>query len=74
MLLKYEQLLRKRGQMQNSTIKNEPLYDYRYAKNDRLGFTSEQDLKILHSLYPNARKIKVTYSVPGEAHFVIING
>lgn len=50
-----------------------PLYEYKYVKDERLGFTREQDLKVLHSLYPQARNIKVTYSVAGEAHFVLRN-
>ena len=49
------------------------LYEYKYAKDERLGFTREQDLEVLYSLYPQARNIKVTYSIVGEAHFVIIN-
>lgn len=53
--------------------KKAPLYDYKYVKDERLGFTREQDLKVLHSLYPEARKIKISYSVAGEAHFVIVN-
>ena len=54
-------------------IQNKPLYEFLYAKNDRFGFTEEQDLEILRKLYPDARKIKVIYSVPGEAYFVITN-
>ena len=50
-----------------------PLYEYKYVKDERLGFTREQDLKVLHSLYPEARKIKVTFSTVGEAHFVLMN-
>ena len=53
--------------------KNKPLYEFLYAKNDRFGFTEEQDIEILRKLYPDARKIKVIYSVPGEAYFVITN-
>ena len=54
-------------------IQNKPLYEFLYAKNDRFGFTEEQDVEILKKLYPDARKIKVIYSVPGEAYFVITN-
>lgn len=54
-------------------IQNKPLYEFLYAKNDRFGFTEEQDIEILRKLYPDARKIKVIYSVPGESHFVITN-
>lgn len=54
-------------------IQNKPLYEFLYAKNDRFGFTEEQDIEILRKLYPDARKIKVIYSVPGEAYFVITN-
>lgn len=54
-------------------IENKPLYEYKYAKNNRFGFTKEQDLKILYTLYPNARKIQITFSAPGEVHFVITN-
>ena len=54
-------------------IQNKPLYEFLYAKNDRFGFTEEQDIEILRKLYPDARKIKAIYSVPGEAYFVITN-
>ena len=54
--------------------KNKQLYEYKYVKDERLGFSTEQDLKVLHFLYPEARKIKVSYSVAGEAHFIITNG
>lgn len=60
--------------MLDNIIENRPLYEYRYVKDERLGFTHEQDLKILYTLYPEARKIQITFSVPGEAHFVITNG
>lgn len=52
---------------------SKPLYEFLYAKNDRFGFTNEQDLKILKELFPDAQRIKVIYSVPGEAHFVLQN-
>lgn len=52
---------------------SKPLYEFLYAKNDRFGFTNEQDLKILKELYPDVQRIKVIYSVPGEAHFVLQN-
>lgn len=54
-------------------MKNEskPLYELLYTKHERLGFTNEQDLKILKELHPDAKRIKVTFSVPGEAHYVI---
>lgn len=55
-------------------MNNKPLYEYRYAKDEKIGFNHEQDLKILYALYPNARMIQITYSVPGEVHFVITNG
>ena len=58
----------------NNNINNKPLYEYQYAKDDRFGFTREQDLKILYGLYPNARKIQIIFSVSGEVHFVITNG
>ena len=54
-------------------MKSKPLYEFLYTKHDRFGFTEEQDIEILRKLYPDARKIKVIYSVPGEAHFVITN-
>ena len=47
------------------------MYEFLYTKNDRFGFSEEQDLKILEDLYPNARDIRVIFSVPGEAHFVL---
>lgn len=50
---------------------NKPMYEFLYTKNDRFGFSEEQDLKILEDLYPNARDIRVIFSVPGEAHFVL---
>lgn len=50
---------------------NKPLYEYMYTKHDGLGFKKEQDIEILKKLYPDAREITVTFSVPGEAHFVL---
>lgn len=47
------------------------MYEFLYTKNDRFGFSEEQDLKILENLYPNARDIRVIFSVPGEARFVL---
>lgn len=47
------------------------MYEFLYTKHDRLGFTKEQDLKILEKLYPDAKSIGIIYSVPGEAHFVL---
>ena len=55
-------------------IKNnisKPLYEYLYTKHEGFGFTEKQDLEILKKLYPDARNIRVIYSVKGEAHFVI---
>ena len=57
----------------NDSESKKPLYDYKYVKDERLGFTIERDLKVLRTLYPEDRKIKVTFSAAGEAHFVIIN-
>lgn len=54
-------------------MKNKPLYEFLYTKNDHFGFTMEQDLKILRELYPDAKRIKVLYSIKGEAHFVLEN-
>ena len=54
-------------------IESRSLYEFRYAKDEEFGFTKEQDLEILYSLYPNAQKIQVIFSVPGEAHFVVTN-
>ena len=31
-------------------IQNKPLYEFLYAKNDRFGFTEEQDIEILRKL------------------------
>lgn len=50
---------------------NKPMYEFLYTKNDRFGFSEEQDLKILKELYPNARDIRAIFSVPGEAYFVL---
>ena len=47
------------------------LYEYLYTKHEGFGFTEKQDLEILKKLYPDARNIKVIYSVRGESHFVI---
>lgn len=52
-------------------MQNKPMYKFLYTKNDRFGFSEEQDLKILKELYPNTRDIRVIYSVPGETHFVL---
>lgn len=52
-------------------MKSKPLYEFLYTKHDHFGFTIEQDLKILKELYPDARHIKVLYSVKGEAYFVL---
>ena len=57
----------------NGSESRKPLYDYKYVKDERLGFSREQDLKVLSTLYPEARKIKVMFSASGEAHFVLIN-
>lgn len=54
-------------------MKNKPLYEFLYAKNDHFGFTMEQDLKILRELYSDAKRIKVLYSIKGETHFVLEN-
>lgn len=54
-------------------MKNKPLYEFLYTKNDRFGFTIEQDLRILKQLHPRAKEIKVLYSTPGEAHYVLTN-
>lgn len=48
-----------------------PLYEFLYTKKEHLGFTKEQDLRILKELYPDAKEIHVLFSVPGEAHFVL---
>lgn len=50
---------------------NKPLYEFLYTKHDHFGFTMEQDLKILKEMYPDAKRIKVLYSVVGEAYFVL---
>lgn len=50
---------------------NKQFYEYLYTKNSGFGFTEQQDLDILKKLYPEARQIKVIYSVPGEAYFVL---
>ena len=50
---------------------SKPLYEYLYTKHEGFGFTEKQDLEILKKLYPDARNIKVIYSVRGESHFVI---
>ncbi len=50
---------------------SKPFYDYMYTKHDGLGFKKEQDIEILKKLYPDARKITIIYSVPGEAYFVL---
>ena len=55
--------------IKNDTSK--PLYEYLYTKNEGFGFTEKQDLEILKKLYPDARNIRVIYSVKGEAHYVI---
>lgn len=52
-------------------MKSKPLYEFLYAKHDHFGFTNEQDLKILKEMYPDARRIKVLYSVWGEVYFVL---
>ena len=52
-------------------MKSKPLYEFLYTKHDHFGFTMEQDLKILRELYPDAKRIKVLYSVKGEAYFVL---
>ena len=52
-------------------MKSKPLYEFLYTKNDHFGFTMEQDLKILKEMYPDAKRIKVLYSVLGEAYFVL---
>ena len=52
---------------------SKPLYEYLYTKHKKFGFTEKQDLEILKKLYPDARNIKVIYSVRGESHFVITN-
>ena len=52
-------------------MKSKPLYEFLYTKNDHFGFTMEQDLKILKEMYPDAKRIKVLYSVVGEAYFVL---
>lgn len=57
----------------NDSENKKPLYEYKYVKDERLGFTREQDLKVLSALYPEARNIKVVFSAVGEAHFVVIN-
>ena len=54
-------------------MKSKPLYEFLYTKHDHFGFTTEQDLKILKELYPDAKRIKVLYSVKGEAYFVLEN-
>lgn len=50
---------------------DKPYLEFLYTKNDRFGFTNEQDLKILRELYPDAKRIKVLYSVSGEAYFIL---
>ena len=57
----------------NDSEEKRPLYDYKYVKDERLGFTRERDLQVLKMIYPDAKKIQVTFSAAGEAHFVIIN-
>ena len=52
-------------------MKSKPLYEFLYTKHDHFGFTIEQDLKILKELYPDAKRIKVLYSIKGEAYFVL---
>lgn len=52
-------------------MKSKPLYEFLYTKHDHFGFTMEQDLKILKEMYPDAKRIKVLYSVVGEAYFVL---
>ena len=52
-------------------MKSKPLYEFLYTKHDHFGFTMEQDLKILKELYPDAKRIKVLYSIKGEAYFVL---
>ena len=50
---------------------DKPYLEFLYAKHDRFGFTNEHDLKILRELYPDAKRIKVLYSVSGEAYFIL---
>ncbi len=50
---------------------NKQLYEFLYTKNEKFGFTREQDLEVLRKLYPEARNISVIYSVKGEAYFVL---
>ena len=57
----------------NDSEEKTSLYDYKYVKDERLGFTRERDLQVLRTIYPEAKKIKVMFSVAGESHFVIIN-
>ena len=52
-------------------MKSKPLYEFLYTKHDHFGFTMEQDVKILKEMYPDAKRIKVLYSVVGEAYFVL---
>ena len=54
-------------------MNDKPLYEFLYTKQEHLGFTKEQDLKILKELYPDAKEIYVLFSTPGEAHFVLTN-
>lgn len=55
------------------SMKNKPLYEFLYTKHERFGFTTEQDFTILKQIHPDAKEIQITYSMPGEVHYVITN-